>query len=59
MSNYCRDCKWWCGDRSSIGIRCMNTNRRIMSVGKQSRYYKPPYAYACKSGFEPKEENNE
>lgn len=24
----CRDCKWLCGRRSSIGIECMNPEKR-------------------------------
>ena len=56
--HYCRECKWLCGDSCSIGIRCMNKNRkRAYHVNtSDSSNYKVPSTLACKSGFEPKEE---
>lgn len=51
--HYCRECKWWCGDKSSIGVRCMNTTRKRTGRHDTSAY-KYPSAPACKSGFEPR-----
>ena len=54
---YCRDCKWWCGEKTSVGRRCMNTNRKSFNVSKrQTNWYKYPCTKACVSGFEPKED---
>ena len=50
----CKDCVWLCGDRSSVGIRCMNEYRTRTRVTKTSAY-KQPSATACKSGFQPRE----
>lgn len=57
---YCRDCKWWCGPKISIGRKCMNTTRKTFNVGKRDTHlYKYPCTKACKTGFEPKEKSDD
>lgn len=56
MGYKCGDCKWLCGEKTSVGIRCMNTNRKTIPHGKfhtnELKYTTTP---DCKSGFELKE----
>ena len=57
--HYCRECEYWCGESTSIGVMCMNENRRHTGKSRSSahKYASTP---ACKSGFTPKKEvNNE
>lgn len=67
-TKHCRDCKWLCGKKTSveigrvnrIGIECMNRNRRLVRHGKVGvNRIKYPSTPACKTGFEPKEVENE
>lgn len=56
--HYCRECIYWNGDRTSIGVRCTNNNRR--KVGYRSTAdYKVASQMACKTGFRKKEADNE
>lgn len=55
--HYCRECKWLCGDVSSIGIRCMNVKRKRAVHVHSCADYKTPSTKACKSGFESKEDS--
>ena len=60
MGYKCRDCKWLCGKVYSIGIRCMNTNRKMTPHGGyHTNEIKYPSSPACKSGFELKEVEDE
>lgn len=59
-TKHCRDCKWLCGKKTSVGIECMNRNRRLVRHGKVGvNRIKYPSTPACKTGFEPKEIENE
>lgn len=56
--HYCRECKYWNGERSSIGIECTNTKRMQAfkyRQGQVSSRFKAGSNVACKTGFEPKE----
>lgn len=51
---HCRDCKWLCGDKSSVGIRCLSPKRKKLNRKGGANNYKQPCCIACKTGFEPK-----
>lgn len=55
--HYCRDCEYLAGDKTSIGIRCLNENRRRNPKWKSSDVsrYKAPSTKACKTGFKQKQ----
>ena len=58
MGKQCKDCKWLdMSKKTSVGYPCKNTNR-LMYGGKLS-HLKAPTTPACKTGFEPKEVQNE
>lgn len=54
---HCRDCVYLCGRKTSVGIECTNTERRMINGRKsQTNRLKYPSCKACKSGFKLKEE---
>ena len=56
--HYCRECRYWNGERSSIGVECTNTNRMQAYKHRQGTVasrFKTGSNVACKTGFEPKE----
>lgn len=56
MGYKCKDCEWLCGELTSVGIRCMNKNRRLIPHGRfHVNEIKAPSTPACKSGFKLKE----
>ena len=53
--HYCKECKWLCGEVKSVGIRCMNQNRRRNPSPTSD--FRAPSSRACKTGYEPKEDD--
>ena len=58
MGYKCKDCKWLYGEITTVGIRCMNSNRKTIPHGTfRTNELKYPSTPACKSGFELNNEN--
>lgn len=52
-----RHARWLCGEVKSIGVECMNKNRK-RRISPTSDF-RAPSSKACKTGYEPKEVENE
>ena len=50
----CGECKWLCGEKSTVGIECLHPDRPFVLNSSSVAHLKPPSARACKR-FEKKE----
>lgn len=58
MGKQCKDCKWLdMSKKTSVGYPCKNTNR--LTYGGKLSHLKAPTTPACKTGFEPRNEQHE
>jgi len=44
----CGDCKWLCGDKSSVGIACLHPDRPFQPNSSSVAHYKYKTSKACK-----------
>lgn len=56
--NKCGDCKWLCGNKSTVGIACLHPDRPFYLLACDTAKFKYKSTRACKR-FEKKEEKDE
>ena len=56
--NKCGDCKWLCGNKSTVGIACLHPDRPFYLLASDVAKFKYKSTKACKR-FERKEEEDE
>ena len=44
----CGDCKWLCGDKSTVGIACLHPDRPFQPNSSRVAHYKYKTSKACK-----------
>lgn len=56
--NKCGDCKWLCGNKSTVGIACLHPDRPFYLLASDVAKFKYKSTRACKR-FERKEEEDD
>lgn len=57
-NNKCGDCKWLCGNESTVGIACLHPDRPFYSLACDTAKFKYKSTRACKR-FERKEKEDD